>query len=329
MKRLVIDTSNILFRVAAANNRYNSGSAEDMAGLAMHTALNTLKSHYRKIKPDQIAVAFEGTNNWRKKFTASSECVSKRQYKANRVKDDSMIPFYELISAFEKLAREHTSLVCLSDPLLEGDDLIAGFAQRFSAAGDEVVILSGDKDFMQLLNLPGVTLINPDDGMPRECENAEYFMFEKAVRGDSGDNVMAAFPRVRSTKIKEAFNDPYARANFMNHVWEFADPSTGEKRPLRVGDLFEENIKLMDLSKQPDEIRARIEETLDRELAKTGTFSLFHFQKFCGKFGLKKISEDAAHFIDLFSSATYRATLQEEPTRKAQQVKKKVSTLVF
>ena len=45
-KRMVVDTANILFRVASAHGKYNSGgSAEDQAGLALHMALNTLRCY--------------------------------------------------------------------------------------------------------------------------------------------------------------------------------------------------------------------------------------------------------------------------------------------
>lgn len=334
MKRLIVDTSNLLFRVAAANNKHNSGSVEDLAGLAMHASLNTLKSFYRKVQPDQVALAFEGTDNWRKAYTRSEACVSKRQYKANRVKDDSMVPFFELIKSFESLARQHTSLVCLSHPRLEGDDVIAGYAQYYSEKGDEVIILSGDKDFIQLLNLPGVSLMNPDDGKLRGTDKKTgeridpvYFIFEKCIRGDAGDNVMSAYPRVRSTKIEAAFKDEYARTNLFNETWEFVDPSTGEKRTLRVGDLFTENQLLMDLSRQPDDIRQLITQTIEHEVVHHGQFSYFHFMRFCSKYGLKKIADDAQYFIELFSSSGLNSPHKEET--KAIRSEKKLGTLVF
>jgi 5'-3' exonuclease, N-terminal resolvase-like domain len=335
MKRLIVDTSNLLFRVASAHGKYHAtGSAEDQAGLSMHMALNSLKSFYRKVKPDQVALGFEGSDNWRKSFTRSTDCKSQRVYKANRVRDDSMVPFFELIRSFEQLARLHTSLVCLSSPRLEGDDVIAGYAQHFSALGDEVVILSGDKDFIQLLKLPGVSLMNPDDGKLRGFDketsariDPEYFMFEKALRGDAGDNVLAAYPRVRSTRIKKAFESEYERTNMFNETWTFSDPETGNKREMRVGDLFEENQKLMNLFQQPEDIRQLIDETVRREVVEHGQFSLFHFQKFCAKYQLKKISEDVMSFVELFSSTGLNSPNREET--KAHHAAKKASTLVF
>lgn len=312
MKRhMVVDTANLLFRVASAHTKYgNQGSPEDQAGLALHMALNTLKSHYNKVKPDIIALTFEGRQNWRKEYTKSPECVSQRLYKGNRVKDESMAVFFQLIENFENLAREHTSLVCLSHPSVEGDDLFSAYAQKHCSNGDEVFGLSGDKDFVQLIDLPRFTLLNPDKaGADRHKDkkgneiDAKYFMFEKAFRGDSGDNVMSAYPRLRSSRIEKAFHDEYELTNLLNETWEFADPSTGVKRTIKVRDMFEENQKLMNLRGQPDYIQEIMFKTVDEAEQNVGKFSMFHFSKFCGNYKLKKIAEDMTSFVPMFTNA--------------------------
>lgn len=325
-RRMVVDTANLLFRVAAANKHgfkprnadaiaRHGDVAEDgpgsIAGLAMHISLNSLNKYYKQFKPTQIALTFEGGNNWRKDYTRSEECVSKWVYKSNRVKDPSMVPFFELIQAFEALAREHTSLVCLSASRLEGDDLVAGYVQRFSAIGDEVIIISGDKDFVQLLKYPGVRLINPDDGKDRECEDPDFFMFEKCFRGDKGDYVCPALPRVFKKDLEKALKDDFTMTNLLNRTWTFTNPETKEERIYRVGDLFIENNLLMNLECQPDEIRKVIDETLDSEIANSGRFSYFHFMKFLGKYKLKQIADNATSFIDMFSAGKVKQVPEE------------------
>lgn len=308
---MVVDTANILFRVASAHTKYNNqGSPEDQAGLALHMALNTLKSHYNKVKPDTVAITFEGRANWRKTYTQSDACVSKRLYKGNRVKDDSMAVFFQLIENFEAMAREHTSLVCLGNPLLEGDDMFSAYAQKYCALGDEVFGLSGDKDFVQLIGLNNFTLLNPDKaGANRHLDkkgnpiDAKYFMFEKAFRGDSGDNVMSAYPRIRSTRLQKAFEDQYELTNLLNESWEFSEPSTGEKRMINVGDMFKENNLLMNLLGQPEEIQKLMRESVEEAEANIGKFSMFHFAKFCGKYKLSKIAEDVSSFTQMFTNA--------------------------
>ena len=318
MRRMVVDTANLLFRVAAAHGKYNkTGTPEEQAGLAMHMALNTLNKYYKQFKPDQLAVTFEGAKNWRKDYTKSAQCISGKLYKGNRVKDPSMEPFFELIKSFEELARKHTSLVCLSNPILEGDDLFAGYVQRF-APTDEVIGLSGDKDFAHLWKHKNFTLINPDTGKPRTVESvcgvddAEYFMFEKSFRGDAGDNVMTAYPRVFKKRLQKAYKDEYELTTMLNETWKFTDPDTGVEKVYRVGDLVEENHLLMNLERQPAHIRAVIEETLDHELVNHGKWSHFQFTKFCGKFGLKQIAENSAQFASMFGVTGQKSPLKEE-----------------
>lgn len=329
MRRLIFDSANILWRVAAAHGKYNTdGTPEEQAGLALHMALNTFKKYYTKFKPDQVAVTFEGSRNWRKEYTKSSRCISGKIYKANRVKDPSMIPIFELINAFEDLVRKHTSLVCLSNPVLEGDDIFAGYVQRFTAAGDEVIGISGDKDFVQLLKYKNFTLIDPDRGTPRRVvdvcgvDDVDFFLFEKAFRGDRGDNVFPAYPRVQKKRLQKCMTDDFELTKIMNETWTYTDPESGAERIYTVGELFEENNILMNLSYQPDEIKEVIEQTLDHELTNCGKFSFFHFSKFCAKYGLKQIADNATAFADMFSAS-------EERSRNKKATDTKRSILAF
>lgn len=300
---MVVDTANVLFRVASAHGKYGpQGTPEEKAGLAMHIALNTLNKYYKQFRPDEFAVTFEGAQNWRKTYTKSAECKSQRVYKANRVKDPSMIPFFELIKAFEDLARNHTSVICLAHPLLEGDDLFGGYVQHHTANGDEVIGLSGDKDFVQLLKYKGFRLINPDDGKDRTCDDPDFFMYEKAFRGDSGDNVISALPRVRKDRLIKSLTDDYEFTKLMNETWTYTDPETQIATTYSTKELFEENQLLMNLEAQPQDIRDLIAQTIAHESEHHGKYSHFHFTKFCGKFGLKQIADTAQNFADMFGT---------------------------
>jgi hypothetical protein len=299
--RLVIDVPNIFWRTISAQSGKWSGTTEENSALALHSCLISIRKWFNKVNPDQIIVVFEGQKNWRKTYTASEEAIAKTPYKGNRVKDPSMDHLYLTLNDFEAMARDHTSIICLSAPEVEGDDLISGCARRFSKEGDKVVILSGDKDFIQLLKYPGVTLLNPDKGELRTHEDPEYFMFEKAFRGDSGDNVRSAFPRVRATRLQKAYNDPYELTLIMNEEWSVTDPETLEVTTYRVKDLFEENQLLMNLERQPDHIKAIIDSTIDHGLNNHGKFNLFAFSKFLGKHELNNIAADIDKFIKVFN----------------------------
>jgi hypothetical protein len=339
MKRLVVDVSNIFWRSVSAQQRYGPTDASDSAGLGLHMSLMSLRKHWNNIKPEKMAIVFEGRQNWRKTYTKSEQCYSQRLYKGNRVSDPSMAVLFEVMTAFEDLARQHTNIVTLTHPLLEGDDLIGGYAQHFSALGDEVTILSGDKDFVQLLGNPLVKLVNPDDGKERtiagvcDVDDAGYFMFEKCIRGDSGDNVLPAFPRIRKTRLYKAYGvkdgkvdaalaDSFEMSNILNDSWEFVHPETGDKRRMSVEKMFEENNLLMNLTAQPPEIRQVITDVITHESENHGRFDFFKFNQFLGKYQLQQIAERASDFVPMFSG-----TLPAPATAPSEKVMKLAKTI--
>jgi len=91
-------------------------------------------------------------------------------YKATRQKLDE-----ELQQDFDhSITRVEALLAAFRVPLLavpgyEADDVIATLAERASARGVEVVIVSGDKDFYQLIG-PSISLLNPGRGGPAAVE---------------------------------------------------------------------------------------------------------------------------------------------------------------
>ena len=223
-KYILFDISNLLYRCFFANKSNDDVTA---AGLAHHMALTTLNKYYKNFQPHKVVMAFD-RSSWRKLYTADEElCLSGKPYKGNR--RQSMTPkekakfelFLDHLSEFEDMMRVHTSIVCLAGDGLEADDLVAGFCQAHP--DDETIIVSADKDMIQLLRHPGVRLIDPASGKDRTLDewdgDADLFMFEKCIRGDTGDNVGSALPRVRSTKIRKAYTDSFERVNMMNDTW--------------------------------------------------------------------------------------------------------------
>lgn len=298
---LLFDGSNILYKTFYANKNED---VETVTGLAHHAALTTLNKYFKLYKPDITAVAFD-RSNWRKDYTKSSQCLSKKLYKGNRrltmtdKERERFEVFMEHVNEFEDILREQTGVVTLAGDKLEADDLIAGTVELFHDTHN-IIIISADKDMMQLLRFPSVVLIDPSTGKPRtlvEYEmNADLFMFIKCIRGDTGDNVQSAFPRVRMTRIKQAFEDPYERTNLMEETW-----SDQNEQTFIVKELFAENELLMDLMKQPTAIRRQILENVDAAFESPGSFSMFHFLKFCGKHELKNISASIEQFAKMLS----------------------------
>ncbi len=146
---------------------------------------------------DYLAVIFDASS-----VTFRNEIYP--EYKANR---DA--PPEELRPQFS-LVRDATRAFNLPSIEMEGyeaDDLIATYAKDAAAKGYEVIIVSSDKDMMQLVG-PGVTMFDPmRDRRIAEPEVMEKFgvapnkvIDVQALAGDSSDNV----PGVPGIGVKTA-----------------------------------------------------------------------------------------------------------------------------
>jgi hypothetical protein len=298
---LLFDITNLLYRTFYVQTGEDDRT---LAGLATHMALTMLNKYYKAYKPRKGVVMAFDRSSWRKKYTASEACVSKRPYKGDRRQEMTQSQqakyslFLEHLADFENLIINHTTIVTLFADLLEADDLIGGFVQLHP--DDEIVLISTDTDMLQLLGHPGLTIVSPNTGEAVDLKdydnNADYYLFTKCIRGDSTDNVQSAYPRVRATRIKAAYDDPYELVKLLKETW------TNEKgETMVVEDLYEENRLLIDLRCQPDNIRNRIDDTITTAMGTKKKFSYFHLMKFIGKYELHKIGDSIDQYLPMLS----------------------------
>ena len=118
------------------------------------------------------------------------------QYKAHRPPPpEDLIPQFPLV----REATRAFGVPCLEQPGYEADDVIAAYAKAVSAQGGEVVIVSSDKDLMQLVG-GGVSMldtmknlrIGPDQVVEKFGVPPDKVVDVQALCGDSVDNVPGA-----------------------------------------------------------------------------------------------------------------------------------------
>lgn len=301
-KDLVFDISNVLYRTyfAAAKKE-----AETAAGMALHTAFTTLNKYFKQEQPDRVVMAFD-RSSWRKVYTASDDCVSKLKYKGTRRQDmtprerQQFMEFLAHLKEFEQMIRDFTKIIPLAADGLEADDLMSGWVE--SHPEHDQVIITTDSDMSQLLRMSHVRIVSPatnkdDATLEKFDNNPDYYLFQKCVRGDKTDNVQSAYPGVRETRIKKAYTDPYEFEQMMDVTWKNHDG-----RIMSVRELYQENRLLIDLSRQPDEIKEKIAETIfEAETAKR-KYQHFKVLKFCGKHDLKRIVEGIDNYIPMLNA---------------------------
>lgn len=311
-KTLILDGNNIIHRTFHANNRSNEPE-EVVIALCVHSAITTMNYYFNRFHPDEVVITFD-SHSWRKEYTKDlSKCVTNKKYKGHR--KDKMTPkqlqmrrmLEEHIDELHQMLDENTSILVLRGDYLEGDDLIAGYIQMHR--NEDHVVVSGDKDMMQLLRYEGVTLIDPATGKERTLvdydNDADLFVFEKCIRGEgkTGDNVQSSYPRLRKDKLKRAYYDEFERTNVMNHTFTQLEAvgEDYEEVEYTTGQLFEENQLLMNLSKQPKKIKVRMVHTIEQAKKNRGRYDHWKFIKFCKRNELEKICEQVEDFVPLLA----------------------------
>jgi 5'-3' exonuclease len=329
MKYALIDTANTFFRARHVASR-NTDTWEKI-GMAMHLTLSSVNQMVRKFGVDHVVFCLEG-RSWRKDFY--------KPYKANRVKSDATEAeieenkmFWETYEAFTTFISTKTNASVLRHPNAEADDLIARFIALHP--DDEHFIISNDTDFVQLIaanvkqynGVAGqlITLEGYFDDRgkpvkdkktkePKLLEDPEYLLFKKIIRGDATDNVFSAYPGVREkgTKNKVGIVEAYADRNKQGFSWNnlmLQSWTDHDDVQHKVIDDYRRNRTLIDLTAQPDEIKQGVDQVI-REGVRTEPVSQvgIHFIRFCGKYELTKISEQAETYAKWLNN-TYKGAL--------------------
>ena len=158
-------------------------------------------------KPTHLAIIFDKSeNSFRKEIYP--------EYKANRSEPpEDLVPQFPLM----REAVRAFGMIPIEQDRYEADDLIATYARQAEAKGADVLIISADKDLMQLIT-PKVSMYDPASGVAgsagaREerriglAEVQDYFgvapdrvVDVQALAGDSTDNV----PGARGIGVKTA-----------------------------------------------------------------------------------------------------------------------------
>jgi len=327
MKYLLVDTANTFFRARHSASRQSD--TWDRLGFAMHVTLASVNKAWRDQGADHVVFCLEG-RSWRKDFYEpykKNRSVARAALTEKEAEEDRL--FWESFDALKQFLAEKTNCTVLQHPQLEADDLIAGWIQ--SHPDDEHVIVSSDTDFYQLLaanvrqyngiadelhTLEGILdkkgrpVIDKKTKEPKRIPDPSWILFEKCMRGDPTDNVFSAYPGVRTkgSRNKVGLEEAYADRTSQGFAWNnlmlqrWSDHNGVEHKVL---DDYHRNCVLVDLTAQPDNVKLKIAETIA-----TGSTTLnrpmigAHFLKFCGKYELNRLSDQAQGFAE-FLSASY------------------------
>lgn len=316
---ILVDTANTFFRA----RHVVRGDVDTKVGMALHITFNSIKKAWLDFGGTHVVFCLEG-RSWRKDFYEPYKRNRKETRDAMNTKEaEEDRVFWEIFDEFKQFVTEKTNCTVMQHPRLEADDLIAGWVQAHP--NDNHVIISTDGDFAQLIapnvkqyngvsnvttthegyfDEKGKLVVDKKTKEVKPAPNPEWLLFEKCMRGDTSDNVFSAYPgvRVKGTKnkvgLQEAFADKqskgYAWNNLMLQRW-----TDHEGKEHRVLDDYTRNITLCDLTAQPSDVRDIINETIKQNsVAKNVTQVGMRLMKFCAKWNMQKIADQASSFSE-------------------------------
>ena len=170
----------------------NHTNVELDENLIRHMLLNSLRMNRKKFgdKYGELVICADGKNTWRREAYP--------YYKANRKKsrDESELDWgnlFNIINTIREELRDFFPYKVIHIEHCEADDVIGTVIHKYgtelNTGGDRYLILSGDKDYIQLQKYANVDQYDPVRKRWIRNDNPERYLQEHILKGDTGDGV--------------------------------------------------------------------------------------------------------------------------------------------
>ena len=180
---IIVDINQIMIsNLMVTIHRDNLELSED---LIRHMVLNSLRGHNKKFRKEygQMVIACDSGNVWRRQAFPNY----KAGRKANREKSEhDWTMIFDLLSKVKNEIKQFLPYKVIEVESVEADDIIAVLCRR---TNEKVLILSGDKDFIQLHN-DRIKQYNPVlNKFVGQGENPSLYIREHILKGDRSDGI--------------------------------------------------------------------------------------------------------------------------------------------
>jgi 5'-3' exonuclease len=252
---ILVDLSQIsIAAIMAALGKHTNSEIE--LPIIRHMILNTVRSINSKFRDEygELVVCCDSTNNWRRDVFPHYKAARRKNAAAS---DTDWKQIFHCIKTVKEELREYFPYRVIEVDRAEADDVIGALTHFMSGQHlERILIVSGDKDFMQLQVYPNVTQYDPvHTKAVKLSEDPRLFLAEHVLKGDVGDGV----PNVLSDD--DTFVDPDKKQRpltkkKMAALLDGTYVADESDRPIAA--RIERNRTLIDLSKIPQDIQSRI-----------------------------------------------------------------------
>lgn len=220
---------------------------EDLVRHVSLDGIRLINSKFKRQYGDLILAIDSSKGSWRKQVFP--------YYKAHRSinRKKSSIDWPELLRIMRVIKeeiKEHFPYKVIEVDHAEADDIIGVLAKKAVSENTECMIVSGDKDFIQLqINNNLVQQWDKRTDRYIGAENPKRYLFEHVLKGDAGDGI----PNILSpgnSFVNSIRQKPMTQKR-IDSYWE-------DNTELRENKRFIENLRIIDLSFTPENLKKDI-----------------------------------------------------------------------
>jgi hypothetical protein len=264
----------------------NHTNAEIEEGMFRHMVLNSVRSYKTKFGAEygELVIACDNKNYWRRQLFP--------YYKANRKKNQeaSELNWKAIFECLNKIRAELKEVFpyrVIDIESAEADDVIGTLSREF---GDyqKILILSGDKDFIQLQRYINVRQYDPVRKKFITHNDPDKFLFEHILKGDAGDGIPNILSNDNCLVVGER-----QRPLTQKKIDAFVKDAIANKMDHPAFRNFKRNEQLIDLTKIPANISAQILESYYEQEGKKPNKLMDYF--IANK--LKNLMENVGEFV--------------------------------
>ena len=254
---ILVDLSQIM--MASTMMSMEKGQTEADVDFIRHMVLNSLRMYRTEYneKYGELVICCDSPHSWRREHFP--------QYKAGRKtgREESPLNWTQIFGCFETIKEELKTVFPYRFIQVDGaeaDDII-GYLSRTESRNEKIMIISSDKDFIQLHQYDNVYQWSPVTKKLVNGIEPHGYLFEHILRGDKSDgipNVLSADNSIVDGVRQKPITKKYVE-NFVLHNAEISGRSEMEIRN------FHRNQKLIDLNETPTNLCEKIWEEYQKE----------------------------------------------------------------
>ena len=251
----------------------NHQNAEIDVSMLRHMILNTLRANRKKFNNDfgELVICCDDKNYWRRKNFP--------YYKANRRKarTESELDWSAIFNALNNIRDEIKTYFpyrVIQIETAEADDIIGTIVHHEGTllnTGEPILVLSGDKDYIQLHKYANVKQYDPTRKRWITHSSPEKYLCEHIIKGDTGDGVPNVLSADNCLVVGER-QRPITKKRLEG--WQDINTMTED-----VKRNYLRNKSLIDLEMIPDYIKDQIMDIWLNEPAKDRSQLLNYFIK--------------------------------------------------